>query len=375
MQIAGGIYIEICESPFWQGIWGSGLRAAMFLSRIDAQLILHGYYGGSLTNLFHRADDIGIKLNIRQRKNDIAFAYFHSLSDPFVEPPIARMEREESFDLEGRSVLRFGFLEGTARVRGERVVYDPQAPREPEQFFANGSVAEELALVLNEQELRAYSKSDDINRGVRTVLESGGANVIVVKQGIWGALVFAREMAPFQVPMYHSAHTFKIGTGDVFSGVFAYYWAEERRDPREAADLASRAVSQYCQAPTSPIDPLKLAAAQPVSNEPPSLIGVYGSSTTLGRRYVLQEALFCIRKLGIHANLVEQLPAGEMKNGTVGLVIADGLSDGHLMQAARSFERTVVLDEERRSLPPETDGICVAEDFTSAIYRICTNRP
>jgi hypothetical protein len=239
--------------------------------------------------------------------------------------------REGTLSVEAENILRFGFLEGSARVTGSRVVYDPQSPRDPEPFYENGSAADELALVMNEQEFKRYSTSDDLDAGALHLITSGAASVVVVKRGIFGALVYVNSDAPVQIPIYHSSRVFKIGTGDIFSGVFAHYWAQERRNAAEAADLASRAVAAFCEDPVSPIDAAGLEHREPIYGTPPLAIEIYGAANTLGRRYALQEALFCVRKLGINASIAaEALPSAETRDNSVGLVIADGLSDESL---------------------------------------------
>ncbi|MGO7135778.1 PfkB family carbohydrate kinase [Rhizobium leguminosarum] len=261
-------------------------------------------------------------------------------------------------------------------MTGSRVVYDPQSPGDPEAFSENGSAAEELALVMNEQELKAYSRSDDLNTGARAVMRSGAANVLVVKRGIFGALVYANTDAPVQVPIYQSSRVFKIGTGDIFSGVFAHYWAQERRNPTEAADLASRAVASYCEDPVSPIDAAELKRREPVQGSPPLAVEIYSAADTLGRRYTLQEALHCVRKLGVDASIAAAtLPGAGSRNNTVGLVIADGFSDECLSALNASLGRIVILDEEHRPLPADIGRGCVSDDFASAVYQICMKRP
>ncbi|MGN7713228.1 PfkB family carbohydrate kinase [Agrobacterium radiobacter] len=261
-------------------------------------------------------------------------------------------------------------------MTGSRVIYDPQSPHAPEAFTENGSAADELALVMNEQEFKAYSKSDDLDAGARDLMESRAANVVVVKRGVFGALIYSSIGAPVKIPIYQSSRVFKIGTGDVFSGVFAYFWAQERRNPIEAADLASRAVAIYCEAPVSPIDAAGLEGREPVKGNPPLAVDIYGAADTLGRRYTLQEALYCLRSLGVDASIAATaLPGAGGRNNAVGLVIADGVSDESLSALNTVLGGIVVLNEEHRPLPPDIDRVRVSDDFASAIYQICMKRP
>jgi sugar/nucleoside kinase (ribokinase family) len=73
----------------------------------------------------------------------------------------------------------------------------------------------------------------------------------LAKCGVRGALVIEPGRYPSGVPAYHSERVFKIGTGDIFSAAFAYYWMEKGLAPRDAADRASHTVASYTEAPTS----------------------------------------------------------------------------------------------------------------------------
>ncbi|TBF87930.1 carbohydrate kinase family protein [Rhizobium leguminosarum] len=317
---------------------------------------------------------LGVKLLCSLRARDIAFAYFHPLSNPYVEPTRRTIRPERTLTVTAENILRFGFLEGSARVTGSRVVYDPQSPWDPEPFVVNGSTANELALVMNEQEFKAYTRSDDFDAKARDLISSGVAIAIVIKRGIFGALVYSCAGDPAHIPLYRSSRVFKIGTGDIFSGVFAHCWAQERQSPVEAADVASRAVAIYCEDPISPIDAASFGRQEPVQGRPTAAISVYGAGNTLGRRYALQEALFCLRKLGVDASIKDPSLVGQSGTDTTGLVIADGFSDESLSALNAVLDDITILDEEHRPMPADIGGDLVTDDFASAIYQICMKR-
>ena len=75
----------------------------------------------------------------------IAFEYEHSLSTPVITPPPPRIARYGPIDASAEVVLRFGMLEGTARVEAERCVYDPQSAFAPQPFRKNESRVAKLA--------------------------------------------------------------------------------------------------------------------------------------------------------------------------------------------------------------------------------------
>ena len=70
--------------------------------------------------------------------------------------------------------------------------------------------------------------------------------MVVLKQGSAGAIVRSESGVHHIVPAYETDRVFSIGSGDVYSAVFTYYWAEQRESAEIAADLASKATAWYC---------------------------------------------------------------------------------------------------------------------------------
>lgn len=371
MDIVGGLYVETCEVPGWSGLWGSGVRAALTVSRFSTPVTLHGYIGPANANMAAWLQARGVNSVLFPKAEDIAFSYFHPLSDPHIQPSLDDIETEATIYVEGENILRFGLLEGSARVNGGRVVYDPQSPHNPENFFSNGSTASELALVMNEQEFQAYSGTIDLNEGANALLSERQAHVIVVKRGLFGAIVFELGADPTEVPLYRSSRVFKIGTGDVFSGAFAHFWADKKFTAAVAADLASRAVSAYTEQPSLPINPAELPRRERATARSGLPIVVYGVNNTLGRMYTTQEAIYCIKALGMSVSRARASPVA-IGNGArvVRFVIADGISDGEIASMDTSLGPLIVFDEENRVRRILDGEYTVKDDFTSAIYEI-----
>ncbi|WP_259668168.1 carbohydrate kinase family protein [Rhizobium lentis] len=377
MLIAGGLYREVCETPYWNEEVGSGVRAAAALSQLCPSVELYTYRSTATGHAFDSLTGMGVIVHCSPRSHDIAFAYFHPLSTPHIEPTILPV-RSASIVVKGTNVLRFGFREGSAVVQAERAVYDPQTARSIEHFSSNGSRAEELALVLNEAELRAYTGVDDVAAGAALLLENNDADVVILKRGVRGALAVSKNSATTTIPAYQSRRTFKIGTGDIFSAVFAFYWAELRCSPVEAAHLASKAVSFYCDFRQVPL-PLNFAHDRvPILGPSPSRVILKGSTATLGRRYSLEEARHCIETLGIRVlapDIDTSTHAEDIGREASLLILADGLSEaeiGSVLNEYADCAGRIVLDEERRAtLSNLTD---VTDDFTSAIYSVCWGR-
>ena len=173
MHIAGGLYQEICLHPAWNALFGSGGRAAQALAALGGKTTLHSYFENDQSISLEPYLDRGIELALHFRQAPIAFAYFHPLSTPHLEPSI--IAQESAFHVNEDTVLRFGLVEGDAVVRAKRAVFDPQGWRNPLHFRENGSHADEVALVLNAQELVSRTGTCDIEGAAWELIKAGVA--------------------------------------------------------------------------------------------------------------------------------------------------------------------------------------------------------
>lgn len=371
MDIAGGIYRELCETPTWDAVFGSGGRAAAALAGVCPSVRLHTYVSpGPAAAAVEGLRRAGVRVETGPRKTDVVFSYLHPLSKPHLEPTRALIPQANPLRVRGKSVLRFGILEGDAIVEAERAVFDPQTARQSASFGANGSRADHLALVLNEGELRALTQDGDMQRAARRAMAAEGAEVLVLKRGVRGALVFDGQADPHYIPGYRSSTVFKIGTGDVFSAWFAHLWAGQRVPAAEAADHASRAVAAYAQSRKLPPPEFDLP---PVSiNDRSGRVRLAGDPTTLGRRFVLEEARYVLRDMGLAVDSpgLEGPPMAGVKADAI-LVVAEAIdADGLRRLLAEAAGRPIIiLDETRRLKLGDAAKLHLCADFTSAVYR------
>lgn len=323
-----------------------------------------------LGNLEH----LGINLQLAPRSTPIAFAYFHPLSRPLIEPPVATISPEQPLRVDGRAVLRFGFVEGDAIVTAQHAVYDPQTWRDPQPFGKNGSCAGSLAIVLNELELRSASGLEEIEEGANVLLQAEEANVVVVKRGTRGATVFESNGRRSQIPAYRSSRVFKIGTGDVFSALFAQLWAEGGCEASVAADLASRYVADYCSTRHLPVAPIP-QATDVVGEGIAGIVLLEGAVDTLGCRYAMEEARYGLRELGVQVTSPALGEHGDNGDSPAAvLVLADGINPitmERLLDTANSGVPMIVLREGGGSTIEDQLNASVVkttDDFTSALY-------
>lgn len=371
MHIVGGLYRELCDIPHWDSTMGSGGRAAMAMTELSPGSEFYTYASPADDAAILELRSKGVIANTVTRPSSIVFAYFHPLSSPHVEPPRDELARLPALQVTGEAVLRFGFLEGDAVVTAGRAVYDPQTWRNPEPFSANGSTADELALVLNELEIREAAGIDNPDKAAFHLIKEGGVQVIVVKKGACGASVYDAAGNVSHVPAYHSSKVFKIGTGDIFSAVFAVYWAERKMPAAQAADFASRSVSLYCETRTFEFGFLSLSQRHPVAARVGARVCIEGGTESIGQRYTLEEARFALRELGMEVVLPETEPEACFWKSDAILVINDGLSPQALIRIRNNQAQgrpIVVLNERSNTINSLTTVFEATDDFVSAIY-------
>lgn len=373
MHIAGGLYRELCYVPAWDAMYGSGGRAAAAVSLLSPGSTLHTYTEDLESPGVRLLENLGIELEVHPRSTTIAFAYFHPLSRPHIQPPPDQIKQQPAIKVWGDAVLRFGFIEGEAVIEARRAVFDPQTWRNSPAFRANGSVAEELAIVLNELELRSTTGLDDLALAADYLLQSQNAGVVVAKGGTRGAMVFERNGQATHVPAYRSSRVFKIGTGDVFTAIFAHHWAEKRLSPVMAADFASKSVAAYCSSSQLPVATDKFSDLVPVKFLAPGKVILEGTVDTIGQRYTMEEARFVLRELGVEVTC-QALDGVSSESGSAMLVLADGLDDQVTESVIRAKARgmPIVVLRERSTQHGahflNEAGVTGTDDFASALY-------
>ena len=346
-----------------------GGRAASAISLLSPGSTLHAYLEGGLdTNLISK---FGISVEQHPRSSGIILSYFHPLSRPHIQPLTSEIIKQPNIEVNGDVVLRFGFLEGDSVIDARRAVFDPQTWLNPPAFRENGSNAKELAIVLNELELRCATGINDINFAAIHLMEHQDAKVVVAKGGVRGATVFENNGKITNISAYRSTRVFKIGTGDVFSAVFAHHWGEKGLSAASAADIASRSVAVYCSIIQLPVGDDSLTPLTPINFETYGSVLLLGGVDAIGQRYAMEEARFVLRELGMTVScpMLGDKVSGEE---SAVLIIADGLDaeiSQFIIQAENTGAQVIILNETRQEIDHiNRDVTQVVEDFSSAIY-------
>ena len=312
--IIGGTYREVCVSPAWDQLYGSGLRAAAACTQLaqerGGKITLHTWAASSEScEVQCRADTYGIDLDLQLRANPIEFRYEHPLSRPIIYPAPELIDSINHRAVDSETALVFGLLEGTVPVSAKRLVYDPQAGTKAVPFGKTQLRASESCIIANLMEARSMLtslgtdcsalKPSDIACGL---LAKEKVAAVIVKNGVHGATV-ASATGHQTIPCYRTDQVFSIGSGDVFSGVFAYLWAVAGQRPDVAAEAASRATAYYCNSQSLPI-PADIAAAThafpslPVANTQ-KRVYLAGPLFDMAERWFVEETKRCLESLDL----------------------------------------------------------------------------
>ncbi|WP_316758579.1 PfkB family carbohydrate kinase [Pedobacter aquatilis] len=243
LDIIGGTYLEICIDPVYKELFGSGLRAAIALSNYSSAIRFHTGIGSDDEELLrYKSSLFGFEVSIIDQPNTINFIYEHPLRQPEAH---YLPEQNQSIDLgQLDKVLYYGMIETDIKVNAEMMVYDPQNQI---PFHRSGATAKKFALILNKQEALSFVNSEkDLEKVGKILLKREEATVIVIKNGSAGALVFEGDKVD-RIPVFRTSHVWPIGSGDVFSAVFAHQWMILGKSAFDSAMKASVSVAQFCE--------------------------------------------------------------------------------------------------------------------------------
>ncbi len=134
ITIVGGTYHERCLDPVWEEAYGSGLRACRAILTLDpnCRVPFNTFLEERLISYFKGFADVyrGFSYNYQMIPENPIFYYDYPLSNARIFPRLDTIEKEKnSLNIEGDCILQYGFIEGTAKVKGRKAVYDPQSPR------------------------------------------------------------------------------------------------------------------------------------------------------------------------------------------------------------------------------------------------------
>ncbi len=389
INIVGGIYREKCAFPYWDQLFGSAGRAAMALEGLVGEIHLHGALSESEELVAETSfGAAGVKLHLLRRSSPIEFDYMHCLAVPNISPePI--VELIDFPEVTGDVVVKFGVLEGDPKISARHGIYDPQSAFEPRLFSKSGSTAERLAIIANRGEILKMAKADSVDDAVRSITKAENAEVVVVKDGINGAIVYSSAGSQ-RIPAYRTQNVFSIGSGDIFVAAFSYAWAIRGLSALDAATFASQSTADYVETRGLPIAASSMASApkREAATKAGGKVYLAGPFRETGQRMLIDDARSQLRALGmrvfspIHdigpgsAELVVQQDLAAIRECDAVFAILNGSSPGTVFEVgyARALDKPVFcVTQNMRDVDlklPKGAGVYFHDDYVSALFQI-----
>ncbi len=391
LNIVGGTYIEKCVEPDYVDLFGSGFRGAQALAEKDFNVVYHSCIGEEwLETAQYYSNSLNIQCNFKTIDKIVEWHYYHPLS-----PPIAINCPKVIYKIpkiKGNNFLYYGMIEAQAQIDGDYVVYDPQNHK---KFKETNSSAKHLALILNKKEALLFNDTNDTNleKIGKNLLLSENAEVVVIKNGSEGALVFF-DSAITKVPVFETQKVWPIGTGDIFSAVFAWKWIIQKLSPHDAAYAASKHVAHYCQTRTLPLNIGNSAYKELKITSFEKKVYLAGPFFTIGERHLINQFRYALLDFGNkvfspyhdagilmddytpqQAKQIAEIDLKQIKNSDVVLAITTGKDFGTTVEIgyAISLGKKIIVFAEnikRNDLPMLIGTGCeITEDFSTAVYK------
>ena len=391
VSITGGAYREICNWPVWNAVFGSGWRAVRvfraFYPKTNITFCSVGNQQLQQIMKVYAASEL-LEPNIVVADNMLCFEYAHPLSRPIIT---GLNKKRLAVEADGNYVIGFGMLDASVKLTGDYVVYDPQSPTHPISFREQGGLANHLALVMNETEAKILSGENDLLNIRNRLFEREDCECLVIKRGANGAMVFqSADDSGCVIPAYKTEHVWPIGSGDVFTTVFACYWFNGNT-PEESAMKASRAAAAYCETAGSYEDLPEKIKEDFVEFKPNKQGHVYlaGPFFTLNEKAFVTECRNILLAMGVSV-FSPYHDVGEGKAEDVApkdinaldscdcvFAIVDGLDSGTLFEIGYAVAKgkkvvAYVENETEGALKMlQGTGCDIENDFTTAIYKTC----
>lgn len=389
IDVVGGTYDEICFEPDYKEKCGSGVRACRLIHTISPkeQLRFHTLCNNSSSKFLKQLPFSSFPTII---PFNISFSYDHPLAEPRIYPRLDTICKTNfELNVTGENILCYGLIEGNFIVNGTKVVYDPQSPVAPRAFSETKSHAEELVYVLNLREAAMISKSESIEEIRHFFLVKEKAKIIVLKMGAKGALVIRQNQDDVIIPVYKTNNVWPIGSGDIFTAAFAFYWFEGK-DVVNAAELASWHTACFCEYRDyiSILINSEDSIQKFIINEyPKKQVYLAGPFFTFAERWLIEQIRNSMlgMKLRVFSPLhdvgfgeardVVHLDLQALEESSIVFAVLDGLDSGTLFEIGYAIKMGIpviayVENESVEAVKMLEGTNCILEkDLTTAIYK------
>lgn len=391
MIIIGGTYKEINDFADSEVIYGSGVRALDTILDLDKDISIDFY---TCCHEFSRKIQLrhGCYGNLRLHiidSEDISFYYIHPFNLSGISPrPDYFNHNREVIDAEGDDVLIFGMLEADFHVMANRAVYDPQTSVRPVLFSDTGSKADTLVYVLNVHEAKVLTGLEEPDEQAKYLFGRENCRCVVIKNGAKGAYVYDSSVeSKYIIPVYITPKVSCIGSGDVFTASFSYFWFKGYSAVDSAA-LASKLVACYATLGTTNnlLPELKRFSYPKLIPSRQGQIYLAGPFFSFSQRWLICEfykamlqdnvKIFSpLHDVGIGGAETAERDIEGLNSSNVVLAIADGLDAGTMFEVGYAVKKgipVVVFNSCEHNSEVQMlsgTGCEIVNDFATAVYK------
>lgn len=246
IDLIGGTYREIDYDDICEEVYGSGLRGAKYLLENKCPARLHTAGNKEVMTYLRENQKVYDKFsfNCTEFNELVTFKYNFSLDQPRVFPNLFNIDKTIHITVNSKNIIAFGMLEADFTLTGSKVVYDPQTSIRPIKFSKIGD-AEELVYIVNKDEAISIACSESIDEIKEYFFNIENAKALIIKNGPFGATLYLKNYES-RIPSYITNDVKKIGSGDIFTTSFGYYWMVKGLTIEESALNASKSTAIYC---------------------------------------------------------------------------------------------------------------------------------
>lgn len=246
IKVVGGTYREIDYDDISIEIYGSGFRATKFLLENNCSVDFTTVGNNDVIVYLKENQKVynGFTFECKEYNEIITFKYSFSLDQPTIFPHILTISKVEQLIVNAENIIAFGMLEADLILSAGKIVYDPQTPIKPKKFSEFGK-AQELVYIVNKNEASSIASSEDIDEIKNYFFIREKAKAFIIKNGPFGAILYLKNKE-FKIPSYITNNVNKIGSGDIFTASFGFYWITKGLSLEDSAIYASKSTAIYC---------------------------------------------------------------------------------------------------------------------------------
>lgn len=244
--VIGGTYREIEYDDISLEIFGSGFRSSKFLLENNCEVKFYTSGNSDVLNFLKENKKVykNFSFQCQDYHEFITFKYCFSLDQPSIFPNLLNITKTEELSVQAQNIVAFGMLETEFKLDGNKIIYDPQTSIKPIKFSQIGT-ANELIYIVNKKEAEALASSKQIDEIKDFFFITEGTKAFIIKNGPFGATLYTED-GEINVPAYITKNVHKIGSGDIFTSSFAYYWMEKGMSISDAVLFASKSTASFC---------------------------------------------------------------------------------------------------------------------------------